>query len=107
MELARSFPDGSGLILSRYTPIGLLRPLTNPAAMGQQTLTLERAWAVYDAWLNDPRVEFHPEPRSPGEALREATRGFAKTWPFGKQPASKWVGDGYLLAYAKAMPLWS
>jgi len=90
-----SLPDGARLIFSRYTQIGLLRLLTNSAAMGQQILTLERAWAVYDRWLSDPRVEFQPEPRSLEEAFREATARF------GKQPASKWVGDCYLLACAK------
>jgi uncharacterized protein len=90
-----SLPGGSRLIFSRYTQIGLLRLLTNPAVMGQQILTLRQAWVVYDQWLSDPRVEFHPEPRSLEEAFREATSHF------GKQPASKWVGDYYLLAYAK------
>ncbi len=90
-----SIPDGSRLIFSRYTQIGLLRLLANQSAMGQQTLTLQQAWVVYDEWLNDPRVEFHPEPRSINEGFREATASFAK------QPASKWVGDCYLLAYAK------
>jgi hypothetical protein len=58
-------PDDARLIFSRYTQIGLLRLLTNRAAMGQQTLTLRQAWGAYDRWLKDPRVEFYPEtPRS-------------------------------------------
>ena len=63
--------------------------------MGEQTLTLRKAWAVYDRWLNDPRVEFYPEPRGLDTGFREATA------PFAGKAASKWVGDCYLLAYAK------
>ena len=33
-------PQGSKLIFSRYTHIGLLRLLTNPSVMGEQTLTI-------------------------------------------------------------------
>jgi len=85
----------SPLIFSRYTQVGLLRILTNQAAMGQKTLALQKAWNVYERWLDDPRVEFYPEPRGMDAAFREATA------PFAAKPASKWVGDCYLLAYAR------
>ena len=84
------------LVFSRFTQIGLLRLLTNTAVMGDETLTLHKAWAVYDRWLKDPRVEFYPEPRNVDAAFRRATEQFA-----GKT-ASKWVGDCWLLAYAEA-----
>jgi predicted nucleic acid-binding protein len=74
------------LIFSRYTQLGLLRLLTNNAVMGEQTLTLRKAWAVYDSWLADPRVEFHPEPRQAEAAFRLATE------PFAAKTASKWAG---------------
>ena len=88
-------PRESRLILSRYTHIGLLRLLTNQSVMGEQTLTLRKAWGVYDRWLSDPRVEFYPEPRDLDAAFRDTTA------PFAGKAASKWVGDCYLLAYAK------
>ena len=88
-------PREARLIFSRYTHVGLLRLLTNEAAMGEQTLTLRKAWGVYDQWLNDPRVEFYPEPRGLEAAFREATA------PLASKAASKWVGDCYLLAYAR------
>jgi toxin-antitoxin system PIN domain toxin len=88
-------PREARLIFSRYTHVGLLRLLTNQSVMGEQTLTLRKAWGVYDRWLNDPRVEFHAEPRGLDAAFREATA------PFAGKPASKWVGDCYLLSYAK------
>lgn len=85
----------SKLIFSRYTHIGLLRLLTNQAAMGDQTLTLRKAWDIYDRWLRDPRVEFYPEPRGIDTEFRAITASFS-----GKA-ASKWIGDCYLLAYAR------
>ena len=88
-------PRGASLIFSRYTQVGLLRLLTNQAAMGEETLTVDRAWAVYEGWLDDPRVELHPEPRDVDTAFRQATA------PFADQRASKWIGDCYLLAFAK------
>ncbi len=39
-------PADSCLIFSRFTQLGLLRLLTNAAAMGDQTLTLRKAWGV-------------------------------------------------------------
>jgi toxin-antitoxin system PIN domain toxin len=88
-------PGDARLVLSRYTHIGILRLLTNQAVMGEQTLTLRQAWKVYDRWLNDPRVEFHPESRNLEATFREATA------PFAARRASKWVGDCYLLACAQ------
>ena len=88
--------DDSTLIFSRYTQIGLLRLLTNTAVMGGKTLTLRKAWAAYDDWLQDPRVQFYPEPRNVDAAFRMATE------PFAGKAASKWVGDCWLLAYAEA-----
>jgi len=88
-------PRKAKLIFARYTQVGLLRLLTNQSAMGEQTLILQDAWGVYERWLSDPRVEFFPEPRGLDLAFRQATA------PFSAKPASKWVGDCYLLAYAK------
>jgi hypothetical protein len=84
------------LFFSRYTQIGFLRLLTNASVMGEQTVTLKKAWSVYGRWLEDLRVEFHPEPRGMDAVFREATR------PFASQSASKAIGDCYLLAFAKS-----
>jgi predicted nucleic acid-binding protein len=56
---------------------------------------LNGAWRVYEGWIDDPRVEFHSEPRGIDSAFRQATA------PFATQRASKWIGDCYLLAFAK------
>jgi toxin-antitoxin system PIN domain toxin len=83
------------LLFSRYTQLGLLRLLTNTAAMGDYANTVQGGWDIYDRWLSDPRVQFHPEPRDIDTVFREITR------PFGAQRASKWIGDCYLLAFSK------
>lgn len=88
-------PRNVKLLFSRYTQLGLLRLLTNSSVMGEQRLTVNAAWRVYDQWLEDPRVEFHPEPRGIEAGLREMTKLFAD------QPASKLIGDCYLAAYAR------
>lgn len=90
-------PADARLIFSRYTQIGLLRLLSNTSIMGGQTLTLRKAWDVYDRWLEDPRVEFYPEPRNVDSAFRHATE------PFAAQQASKAVGDCWLLASAREL----
>jgi len=63
--------------------------------MGEQVKTLGKAWEVYEAWFDDPRVEFYPEPMGLDAAFRLSTVAFAG------QAASKWVGDCFLLAYAQ------
>jgi predicted nucleic acid-binding protein len=90
-------PRETQLIFCRYTHIGLLRLLTNPAVMGEQTLTLRKAWSVYDRWLADPRVGFYPEPRDADAEFRRVTE------PFGARPASKWIGDDWLLASSNGL----
>jgi toxin-antitoxin system PIN domain toxin len=87
-------PGGARIIFARYTQVGFLRLLTNRAAMGPGVLTAKQAWEVYDRWLNDPRVEFHPEPNGMDAAFQDATAAFDP------EPASKWIGDCYLLAFA-------
>ena len=64
--------------------------------MGDQTLILREAWAVYDCWLEDTRVEFLPDPRNIDNEFRQVTE------PFATKQATKWVGDCWLLAFAKA-----
>jgi toxin-antitoxin system PIN domain toxin len=88
-------PPDNRIVFSRHTQLGLLRLLTNRAVMGQQTLNLGTAWGVYDQWLQDPRVTFEAEPGGLDGVFRDVTEQLSG------QQASKWVGDCYLLAYAK------
>lgn len=93
----KTLPEDRRLIFSRYTQIGLLRLVTSAAVMGDETLTLRKAWALYDRWLEDPNVEFYPEPRNLDEAFRELTE------PLGARQAPKAVGDCFLLAYGRQL----
>jgi toxin-antitoxin system PIN domain toxin len=93
----KALPDDHKLIFSRYTQIAFLRLLSNASVMGDQTLTLRKAWGAYDRWLEDPGVEFYPEPRNLEAAFRQITASFAS------QQESKAVGHCFLLAYAKEL----
>jgi hypothetical protein len=90
----RTLPADTELLFSRYTQLGLLRLLTNGAVMGDETLNLRGAWAVFDRWSADPRVELYPDPRNIDAEFRKATM------PFSSKPASRWVGDCWVLASA-------
>lgn len=91
----KDLPADTTLLFSRYTQVGLLRLLTNTAVMGDYAHTVQSGWRIYERWLDDPRVQFHPEPRQLDLAFRQATQ------PFASQRASKWIGDCYLLAFAR------
>jgi len=90
----KHLPPDTKLIFSRYTQIGLLRLLTNRSVMGDQTLTLQQAWSIYDRWLQDSCVEFYPEPQDANKIFRQITK------PYSTKLASNAVGDCWLLAFA-------
>ena len=92
-----SLPRGSKLAFSRFTQLGFLRLLTNSSVMGEQTLTLRKAWTLYDTWMRDPRIDFYPEPRNLDSAFRQVTE------PLAARQASHAVGDCFLLAYAEEL----
>jgi toxin-antitoxin system PIN domain toxin len=89
-------PDAK-LTLCRYTQLGILRLLTNSSVTGTPALTLRKAWDVYDRWMDDPRVEFYPEPRDIDADFRKATRHLAA------QSAPKSIRDCWLLAFASGI----
>ena len=79
----------------RFTQLGLLRLLTHSSVMLQDVRSKAEAWRVYDAFLQDGRISFHPEP-DPDQVdliLRQFTsagRSSSKQWP-----------DAYLAAFAR------
>ena len=76
----------------RFTQLGLLRLLTASAVMGDEVMTQFQAWAAYDRWLKDPRVELVDEPAEIETRFRALTRL--------RQPAVKDWADSYLAAFA-------
>lgn len=76
----------------RMTQQGFLRIATNQKAMGLNALTLDEAWATYDALLGDPRVAFAGEPAGLEAHWRTFTNG-------GTFSTHVW-NDAYLAAFA-------
>ena len=64
--------------------------------MGQDCLTVRKAWGVYDRWLRDPKVEFRNEPADVDGLFRRAST------PFSSTSAPKALGDCYLLAFSQS-----
>ena len=84
-------PDMS-LVFCRLTQLGLLRLLTTEAVMGDEVMTQPEAWAAYDQWHQDPRVDVVDEPAEIEARFRALTRV--------RQPAAKDWADSYLAAFA-------
>jgi predicted nucleic acid-binding protein len=59
-----------------------------------EVMSQPQAWAAYDRWLRDPRVEFVDEPAALETRFRVLTRL--------RQPATKDWADSYLAAVATA-----
>ncbi len=89
-------PASDRLLFSRITQLGLLRLLTNAQVMGESAVLLNDAFALYDRWLEDSRVELVREPRGIELLFRQTSA------PFAMQPATKAVTDAYLAAFAEA-----
>jgi uncharacterized protein len=84
-------PD-TGLVFCRFTQLGLLRLLSTVAVMGDEVMTQPEAWAAYDRWHQDERVEFSDEPPGLEPRFRTLTRL--------RHSATKEWADSYLAAFA-------
>ena len=72
--------------------MSLLRLLTTAAVMGEDVCTRERAWAVWDALMEDFRLHFCLEPDGLESVLRALTAD--------DQVSLKLWQDDYLAAFA-------
>ena len=79
-------------VLCRTGQLGLLRLLTNPAAMRDSVCTTDEAWRVHDILMSDERFVFRDESLGLQAKLREFTRGF----PF----SPKLWQEAYMAAFA-------
>ncbi len=77
----------------RFTQLGLLRLLTAEAVMGDDVMNQVEAWAVYDRWLSDDRVDLVEESPSLERRFRALTRS--------RQATPKVWADAYLAAFAE------
>lgn len=86
-----------GLVLCRVTQMSLLRLLTNPAVMGQDVISRNRAWMTVDRLRADSRVEWADEPLH----LEPVWRAFSAR----DDSSHKLWTDDYLAAFAQAADL--
>ena len=94
--LAALPPAKTRLLFCRITQLGLLRLLTSKMVMGDSTLNIAEAFATFDRWSEDPRVEFANEPRGLEATFRRISAALAK------QAATKAIMDAYLAALAES-----
>ncbi len=90
-------PGHATFAFCRFTQLGLLRLLTAEAVMKDEVMTQPQAWAAYDRWRRDPRVDFIDEPTD----LETRFRALARL----RQPATRDWADSYLAAFAAASQL--
>jgi hypothetical protein len=94
-EWFRSLTDDE-VLFCRLTQLGLLRLLNTDSVMGADCLTVKQAWAIYDRWMRDPKVEYRHEPAEVERLFRNASDRFAHT------SAPRALGDCYLLGMSRA-----
>ncbi len=85
---------------NRVTMLALLRLLCQPKVMGEATVTLPKAAAVYDSFMAMPEVGFLGEPERCTALFLRMIDGSE-----GGNPAPRLVTDMYLAAFAKAAGL--
>lgn len=89
--------DDQMLVFCRQTQLGFFRLLTNPAVMGDETVTQQQCWAIYEEWLAEGRAVLQIEPTGIEPAFRART--------LASEPAHKTWMDAYLAAFAEAAGL--
>ncbi len=92
-----ALPQGGEVVVCRLAQMGLLRLLSNPAAMGADVCGTNEVWKLNDKLFGDPRFTFETEPPALEEDLRRLTKGF----PY----SPKLWQDAYLAAFAVAAGL--
>jgi hypothetical protein len=92
-----ALPDDRRCYFCRFTQQGFLRLANNPNLFPGIAVTQAEAWSMYDAFHNDPRVEFADEPPSLETIWRQLTQ--RPTF------SSKSLSDAYLVAFAQAAGL--
>jgi toxin-antitoxin system PIN domain toxin len=93
----QSLPANTILGFCRFTQLGLLRLLTNSAAMQADVLTRAQAWRAFDAWSHLPTVKMLEEPRGLEAIFRRRTER--------EEVSTKQWADAYLAAFAEAASL--
>jgi toxin-antitoxin system PIN domain toxin len=93
--------DGE-IVLCRISQFGLLRLLNNPAAMGADVQTGNKAWKTWDALLADHRFCFAGEPQGFEDYFRDLSSGFTrqpKRWQDASLAAFAFAADVELVTF--------
>jgi toxin-antitoxin system PIN domain toxin len=85
------------LVFCRVTQMGLLRLLSNPAIMGDDSVNRSQAWRLFDQLWSDERVLWADEPDELDAVWRAISARDDKSHKL-------WTGD-YLAAFAQASGL--
>ena len=93
----RSLPASAVLVFCRFTQLGLLRLLTNSAAMQADVLTQAEAWKAFDTLLQLSTARMLNEPRGVEETFRKRSDR--------DEISTKQWADAYLAAFAEAANL--
>ena len=89
--------DDGMLVFCRQTQLGFFRLLTNPAVMGEETVTQKECWAIYENWIASGWAMMQSEPSGIDPAFRARTRA--------DEPATRIWMDAYLAAFSEAAGL--
>ena len=90
---------GAKAFFCRFTQIAFLRLLTTRAVMGTEVMSQKGAWAAYNRWFEDDRIDYSQEP-DPNELERVFRRLSS-----GPHPSPKLWADAYLAAFASVAGL--
>jgi uncharacterized protein len=86
--------EADDIVFCRFTQMGLLRLLSNPAIMGNDAVDRSEAWRIYDQLLADERVLWAAEPAGLDGVWRAVSAR--------KDNSHKLWTDDYLAAFAQA-----
>ena len=92
-EWSESLASDAVAYFCRFTQLGLLRLLTNEAAMRADVLTQRQAWEAFDSLTADSRNRMMGEPTGIDPAFRQQTDS--------QLASTKQWADGYLAAFAE------
>jgi len=93
----RSLPADTVLVFCRFTQLGLLRLLTNSAAMQADVLTQAEAWKAFDTLLRLSTARMLDEPRGTEAIFRKRSDR--------DEVSTKHWADAYLAAFAETAGL--
>ncbi|HKD60629.1 MAG TPA: TA system VapC family ribonuclease toxin [Terracidiphilus sp.] len=93
-------PESCLFIFCRQTQLGLFRVLSTPAIMGNEALTLQACWQIFDRWAGTGQVRWASESAESHELERRLR---ARTAANSVSPGL-WM-DAYLATFAETAGL--